>query len=167
MTQKDRLDRRAEDNGNQVTIAVNDKAFQRLAWAKKDGENYSDVIIRLTSTKLQGLQRRGEKEINTSDKRKLSLSIDRGKCLGAESCVALAPLAFALDETNLGFGGSDQEPLGMRDVMDKEVDSETIIRAAYSCPYKAIYVKDVEKRLRSKLFPEHSSVRFRRLFVFY
>src|SRR5487761_1028645 len=156
MTQKDRLDRRAEDNGNQVTIAVSDEAYQRLTWAKKEGENYSDVIIRLTSTKLEGLQRRGEKEINTSDKRKLSLSIDQGKCLGAESCVALAPLAFALEE-----------PLGMRDIMDKEVDSETIIRAAYSCPYKAIYVKDVEKRLRSKLFTEHSSVRFRRLFVFY
>ena len=61
--------------------------------------------------------------------------------MGAESCVALAPQVFALDVANLGFGTS-QEPLGMRDVMDREVDSDTIIRAAKSCPYQAIYVRD-------------------------
>ena len=125
------------------TIEVSKKAYDRLSWAKKEGESLSDVIIRLTSTKLDGLQRRGEKEILTSDEKTLVLSIDQGKCMGAESCVALAPLVFALDESNLGFG-SQGEPLGIRDVMEKEVDSESIIVAANSCPYKAIFVKNAD-----------------------
>ena len=124
-------------------IEVSKKAFDRLSWAKKGDETFSDVIVRLTSTKLEGLQRRGEKEILTSDDKKLVLSIDQGKCMGAESCVALAPEVFALDESNLGFG-SPGEPLGIRDVMEKEVDSETIIRSALSCPYMAIFVKNAD-----------------------
>ena len=89
------------------------------------------------------MQRRGEKEILTSDDKRLILSIDQGKCMGAESCVALAPLVFALDTSNLGFG-SPGEPLGIRDVMEREVDSDSIIQAAISCPYKAIYVKNAD-----------------------
>ncbi|MDG7001809.1 MAG: ferredoxin [Nitrososphaerota archaeon] len=124
------------------TIEINQKAFDRLSWAKKKDEDYSDVIIRLTTTKLDGLQRRGEKEIRTSDNKRLILMIDQGKCMGAESCVAIAPNVFALDESNLGFGRSEDAPLAMRDVMEGEVDSDTVIEAARSCPYKAIYVKD-------------------------
>ena len=124
------------------TIEINKKAFDRLSWAKKKDEDYSDVIIRLTTTKLDGLQRRGEKDIRTSDNKRLILEIDQGKCMGAESCVAIAPNVFALDETNLGFGVSEAAPLAMRDVMEGEVHSETIIEAARSCPYKAIYVRD-------------------------
>ena len=110
----------------------------------KKGENYSDVILRLVSTKLDGLQRRGEKEIVTSDNRRLILGVEQDKCLGAESCVALAPMVFALDVSNLGFGRKDEAPLAMREVMDRTVDSDTIIRAALSCPYSAIFVKDAE-----------------------
>lgn len=123
-------------------IEINQKAFDKLSWAKKKDEDYSDVIIRLTTTKLDGLQRRGEKEIRTSDNKRLILKIDQGKCMGAESCVAIAPNVFALDESNLGFGRSEDAPLAMRDVMEGEVDSDTVIDAARSCPYKAIYVKD-------------------------
>ena len=126
------------------SININKKAFNKLSWAMKEGENYSDVIIRLTSTKLDGLQRRGEKTITTVDGRKLVLRIDQGKCMGAESCVVLAPEVFTLDESHLGFGAREHEPLGIRDVMEKEVDSETVIRAAISCPYKAIFVKDAD-----------------------
>ena len=125
------------------TIGISNKAYDRLSWAKKEGESLSDVIIRLTSTKLDGLQRRGEKEILTSNEKRLVLSIDQGKCMGAESCVALAPLVFALDDSNLGFGSAG-EPLGIRDVMEREVDSESVILAAISCPYKAIFVKDAD-----------------------
>ena len=126
------------------TIGVNQKAYDRLAWAKKEGETISEVIIRLTSTRLEGLQRRGEKQITTSDDRKLVLKIDQGKCMGAESCAILAPEVFALDESSLGFGQKDYAPLGIRDVMEKSVDSATIIEAARSCPYKAIYVQDAD-----------------------
>lgn len=124
------------------TIEINQKAFERLTWAKKTDEDYSDVIIRLTTTKLDGLQRRGEKEIRTSDNKRLILKIDQGRCMGAESCVAIAPNVFALDESNLGFGGSEHAPLAMRDVMEGEVDSDTVIEAARSCPYKAIFIRD-------------------------
>ncbi len=57
------------------TIAVNHKAYDKLSWARKKNESFSDVIIRLVSTKLDGLQRRGEKEIVTEDGKRLILSI--------------------------------------------------------------------------------------------
>jgi ferredoxin/predicted CopG family antitoxin len=127
-----------------IAIEVNKKAYDRLTWAKKKDENYSEVIIRLTSTRLDGLQRRGDKEIRTSDNKRIVLSIDQGKCMGAESCVLMAPNVFALDESNLGFGRSQAEPLGIRDIMEGEVDSDTVFEAARSCPYKAIHVKDYD-----------------------
>lgn len=130
----------------QRTIEVSRKALDKLSWAKKENENYSDVILRLVSTTLDGLQRRGEKEIVTRDNRRLAISIEQGKCMGAESCVALAPELFALDLTNLGLGRSKSgdAPLGMKDVMDREIDSERILTAVESCPYKAIIIKDLE-----------------------
>lgn len=121
------------------TISLNSKAFDKLTWAKKKDESYSDVIVRLVSTKLDGLQRRGEKEIVTSDNNRLILSVDQSLCMGAESCVSLAPEVFALDASRINQG-----PLGMRDVMDREVPSEKILAAAQTCPYKAIKVKDAE-----------------------
>lgn len=121
------------------TISLNSKAFDKLTWAKKKDESYSDVIVRLVSTKLDGLQRRGEKEIVTSDNKRLILSVDQSLCMGAESCVSLAPEVFALDASRINQG-----PLGMRDVMDREVPSEKILAAAQTCPYKAIKVKDAE-----------------------
>lgn len=124
------------------TILVNLKAYDKLTWAKKKDENYSEVIIRLVSTKLDGLQRRGEKEIVTRDNKRLVLTIDQSLCMGAESCVALAPEVFALDASRFGIPGDG--PLGMRDVMDREVPSEKIIVAAQTCPYKAIRIKDAE-----------------------
>ncbi len=128
--------------GEEKSISVNQKAYDRLSWAKREGENYSDVIVRLTSTTLEGLQRRGEKVILTFDGRKLSIGVDQSDCLGAMSCVALASEVFALDVSQLGLSRKRDEPLGMRDVMEGEVDSGTIIRAAQSCPYQAIHVKD-------------------------
>jgi len=63
---------------------------------------------------------------------------------GAMSCVALAPEVFALDPSQLGLRRERDEPLGMRDVMEGEVASEDLLRAAQSCPYEAIHVKDAE-----------------------
>jgi ferredoxin/predicted CopG family antitoxin len=121
-------------------ITIDRAAFQKLNWAMKKGESYTDVILRLISTKLDGLQRRGEKEVVTRDNRRLILNVDQAKCLGAESCAALAPMVFALDLSHF----KDGEPLAFRDIMDRTVDSDTIVRAAISCPYKAIFVKDAE-----------------------
>ena len=127
-----------------LTISVNQKAYDRLLKAKKKGESLSDVIIRLSETKVTALQRRGEKEIVTSDSRKLVVAIDQDKCAGAESCVSVAHAIFSLDLSELGGFRRGAEPLGMKEVEERTVDSDTIIVAAKSCPYHAIYVKDVE-----------------------
>lgn len=130
-------------------IVINSKALEKLSWAKRKDEDYSDVILRLVSTKLDGLQRRGEKEIVTQDNKRLILSVEQNLCMGAESCVRLAPEVFALDESRLG--GKETEPLGMREVMDREVPSEKIMSASQTCPYKAIRVVDAESG--DQLFP--------------
>jgi ferredoxin len=128
----------------QFTISVNQKAYDRLLKAKKKGESMSDVITRLSEAKVTALQRRGEMEIMTSDSRKLIVEIDQDKCAGAESCVSVAPAVFALDPTELGGFRRGGEPLGMKEVEDRTVASDTIVMAAKSCPYHSIYVKDVE-----------------------
>jgi ferredoxin/predicted CopG family antitoxin len=126
------------------TISLSQKAYDILDKAKKKGETISDVVVRLSETKIMGLQRRGEKEITTSDGKRLIVRIDQEKCAGAESCVQTAPSVFALDPTELGGFRRGALPLGMREVEEKTVDGDTIVVAAKSCPYRAIYVKDVE-----------------------
>lgn len=49
-----------------------------------------------------------------------------------------------MDVKQLGLFRRGKEPLGMKNVVEKTVDSETIVLAAKSCAYKAIYVKDAE-----------------------
>ena len=131
--------RREEDEAENKIITINSKAFDKLTWAKKKDETYSDVVVRLVSTKLDGLQRRGEMEIITKDNKRLILSIDQDRCMGAESCVSLAPEVFALDSSRI-----NKDPLAMREVMRGEVSSEKIFAAAETCPYKAIRIKDAE-----------------------
>lgn len=122
---------------------MNQKAYDRLMKAKRKGESLSDVIVRLSGAKVTALQRRGEKETLTNDSKRLSLQIDQDKCVGAESCVLVAPTIFALDPSELGGFRRQNEPLGMREVEERTVDSETIITAAASCPYHAISIKDM------------------------
>jgi len=122
-------------------IVLEEDVYERLQRAQREGESISDVILRLTSTKLLGLQNRGEEEILTSDDMALVVSVDQDLCMGAESCVRIAPEVFALDETQLGRR-KGTEPLGMMEVKAGTVDSDTIIRAAKSCPYQAIRVRN-------------------------
>ena len=128
----------------QHPITITDKAYERLSKAKKKGETLSDVIIRLSEAKVMALQRRGEMEIATSDDRKLVVQIDQDKCVGAESCVSMAPDVFALDASELGGFRREATPLGMREVEAKTIESDKIITAAKSCPYHAIFVRDAE-----------------------
>ena len=57
--------------------------------------------------------------------------IDRDLCIGAASCVAVAPGVFALDEENKAIV-----------INEKGADDETILLAAQSCPTKAIVLFD-------------------------
>lgn len=59
------------------------------------------------------------------------IEIDRELCIGAATCVALAPGVFALDKENKAY------------VFDAHgADAETIRLAAESCPTKAIALFD-------------------------
>jgi len=117
-----------------------------LESAKREGETFSEVVLRLTSLKLIGLQKRGEAEIKTSDGMSLSIRVDEDSCMGAESCAILAPEVFSLDQSQLGGNKRHGAPLGVMEVEDGTVGSDKIIRAAKSCPYQAIFVRDVQTR---------------------
>lgn len=57
--------------------------------------------------------------------------VDRDLCIGAASCIAIAPGVFKLDEENKAV------------VYDaKGADDETILLAAQSCPTRAIILFD-------------------------
>jgi ferredoxin len=64
--------------------------------------------------------------------RTLTMKIDRSLCIGAATCVAIAPKAWALD---------DEAKAIILDTCDDETD-ETLIEAAKSCPVMAIIITD-------------------------
>lgn len=64
--------------------------------------------------------------------RKWTMCIDRGLCIGAATCVALAPKAWALD---------DEAKAIILDTADQETD-ETLLEAAKGCPVMAIIITD-------------------------
>lgn len=59
--------------------------------------------------------------------------VDRNLCIGAASCIAIAPGVFELDAENKAVVYND-----------KGADDETIMLAAKSCPTRAILVFDEE-----------------------
>lgn len=66
--------------------------------------------------------------------------VDRTKCIGANSCVAVAPGVFQLDDKNLAY------------IVDPESsDDDTITMAAQSCPVLAILLYDEKGKM---IFPE-------------
>lgn len=64
--------------------------------------------------------------------RKLTMRIDRNLCIGAATCVALAPKAWALD---------DEAKAIILDTVEEETD-EALIEAAKGCPVMAIIITD-------------------------
>ena len=64
--------------------------------------------------------------------RKLTMHIDRNLCIGAATCVAIAPKAWALD---------DEAKAIILDTVDQESD-ETLLEAAKGCPVLAIFLTD-------------------------
>ncbi len=66
--------------------------------------------------------------------------VDRDKCIGARSCVAVAPGVFQMDDENLAY------------VTDpSSTDDDTILMAAQSCPVLAVLLYDEVGKL---IFPE-------------
>jgi ferredoxin len=62
---------------------------------------------------------------------KYKVEVIREKCIGAASCVAIAPLVFELDEENIA-----------RIISQDGNDDDTKLLAAQSCPTAAIIVTD-------------------------
>lgn len=66
-------------------------------------------------------------------KRKYTVQVIRDKCIGAASCVAVAPNTFKLDEENIAV------------ILGQKQDSdENVLLSAQSCPTAAIIVIDDE-----------------------
>ncbi len=59
------------------------------------------------------------------------IHVDRDLCIGAASCVAVAPGVFSLDDENKAIV-----------INPKGADDETILLAAQSCPTRAIILFD-------------------------
>ena len=80
--------------------------------------------------------------------RKVKIRVDWNSCMGAASCVELAPKVFRLDweKRKSVF---DPAPLVLLD--EKGADPERIFYAAQSCPYRAIVLEDEETGER--IFP--------------
>ena len=66
--------------------------------------------------------------------------VDRVKCIGANSCVAVTPGVFQLDGENLAY------------IVDPEAaDDDTLLMSAQSCPVLAILLYDENGKV---IFPE-------------
>lgn len=64
--------------------------------------------------------------------RKLTMRIDRSLCIGAATCVAIAPKAWELDNEAKAI---------ILDTADQETD-DTLLEAAKGCPVMAIFITD-------------------------
>lgn len=77
------------------------------------------------------------------------LMVDRNLCIGAASCIAVAPGGFELDAENKAVIRRKAAPptsdaTERKDLEDEHIDDETLLLAAKSCPTQAIIVFDEE-----------------------
>lgn len=63
---------------------------------------------------------------------KYRVKVIRSKCIGAASCVAIAPKVFVMDDKQLAY------------IISEDELDETKLLAAQSCPTAAIVVEDME-----------------------
>lgn len=72
--------------------------------------------------------------------RKLTMRLNRDLCIGAATCVAIAPKAWALDNEAKAY---------ILETAEEELD-QTLLEAAKSCPVMAITITDEKGK---QLFP--------------
>lgn len=73
--------------------------------------------------------------------KKLDVGVNHDLCMGASSCVELAPEVFHLDWSRKK---SIFDPAPLAALNGTSADPEKIFMAAQSCPYRAIYLRDAE-----------------------
>lgn len=73
--------------------------------------------------------------------KKIKVWVDRDLCIGAATCVAVAPKTFVLD--------SEAKAIILKSVDEDE--EQTIIEAAKACPVAAIFVEDDKG---NRIFPQ-------------
>jgi ferredoxin len=71
--------------------------------------------------------------------RKVEVGVDHALCMGASSCVELAPEVFRLDWSKRK---STFDPAPLENSGLGNADPEKVFKAAQSCPYRAIFLKD-------------------------
>jgi len=82
--------------------------------------------------------------------KKVRVRVDWNACMGASSCVELAPKVFRLDWSKKK-SVFDPAPLELLDERPRETDPNIVFSAAQSCPYRAIILEDDETGER--IFP--------------
>ena len=75
------------------------------------------------------------------------VKVDRSVCIGAASCVAVAPNAFDLDSEGKAVvkkkdGNTSSDFVAYSDINDEEVN---IMNAAKSCPVNSIIIVEVDE----------------------
>jgi ferredoxin len=87
--------------------------------------------------------------------RKITIKVDEDLCIGAASCVTIAPDTFRLNEQNkayvLDHGQEPNGPTYERVVEVSDDEYEQILLGAQSCPTLAVFLFDEEG---NQLFPE-------------
>jgi ferredoxin len=77
---------------------------------------------------------------------KLTIKVDPDLCIGAASCVTIAPETFQLNEENKAYvldHGKEPTPRTYERIIEvTEEEKENIILGAQSCPTLAVFVYD-------------------------
>ncbi|KKR57252.1 MAG: hypothetical protein UU08_C0009G0017 [Candidatus Uhrbacteria bacterium GW2011_GWE2_40_58] len=86
---------------------------------------------------------------------KITIKVDPDLCIGAASCVTVAPDTFRLNEENKAFvldhGEEPRGPVYERTIDVTEEEKETILLSAQSCPTLAVFLFDEQG---NQFFPE-------------
>lgn len=86
---------------------------------------------------------------------KLTIKVDPDLCIGAASCVTIAPETFQMNEENKAYvldHGTEPNGPSYERVMEVTQDEyETILLGAQSCPTLAVFIYDESGK---QLFPE-------------
>lgn len=74
----------------------------------------------------------------------MRIRVDREKCIGAASCIALLPKIFKLDNENKAIihRKDGTESSEWTDYIDLDAAPDELIAAAESCPTLAIIIED-------------------------